>query len=133
MELYLASSFSLIWEIGLVHDTLTAAGHEVPDVWWNEDLKKIRLPEDEWYEDPRVQNISERHWRSIESCDAFVLVCPADEPKKFNGANVELGYAHALGKPLFAVFELERSAMYEPVTRVPSAGALVDALEEVSA
>lgn len=121
---YLASSFSLSDRVQRVYEALELAGHEVPDVWWNEDLKEIDLPDDEWYEHPDVEAIAERHWNSIEQADTYILVCPPNEPKKYNGANVELGYAHAHGLDCYALGALERSAMYVPVTRVESLGGL---------
>jgi nucleoside 2-deoxyribosyltransferase len=126
--IYIASSFSLTDRVQRVYEALESAGHEVPDVWWNEDLKQIDLPDDKWYQHPDVEAIAERHWNSIEEADAYVLVCPEEEPKKYNGANVELGYAHANGLDCYSVGALERSAMYVPVNRVGSIGELLGEL-----
>lgn len=122
---YLASSFSLTDRVQHIYEAITSEGHRVPDVWWNEDLKEIDLPDDEWYEHPDVQGIAQRHWGSIQRADTYVLVCPPETPKKYNGANVELGYAHALDLDCYAVGALERSAMYCPVTRVDSVDELL--------
>lgn len=132
-KIYLASSFSLADRVQRVYEALDEAGHSVPDVWWHEDLKEIDLPDDEWYEHPDVRAIADRHWNSIKATDTFVLVCPKDEPKKYNGANVELGYAHRDGCDCYAVGALERSAMYIPVTRVDTFDELLSALDRPTA
>jgi nucleoside 2-deoxyribosyltransferase len=118
--IYLASSFSLTDRVQRVYEALEAEEYKVPDVWWNEDLKQIDLPDDKWYQHPDVEAIAERHWNSIDNSDTFVLVCPEHESKKYNGANAEFGYAHARGLDCYSIGELERSAMYEPITRVDS-------------
>jgi hypothetical protein len=127
---YLASSFGLSERVQTVYEALTDAGHRVPDVWWNRDLKELDLPDEEWYEHPDVEAIAERHWESIENSGAYVLVCPADQSKKYNGANVEFGYAHAHGLDCYAVGALERSAMYVPMTRVDTVAELLAELGE---
>lgn len=130
---YLASSFSLKDRVQRVHDTLADEAIEVTDVWWDEsrehaNLKDIDVPDEEWYDlDPVVQRAG-RHFRNIRRADAFAIICPRDGTKKFNGANVELGYAIAENIPCFSVGRLERSAMYEPVTQLDSARELADAL-----
>jgi hypothetical protein len=125
---YIASSFDLTDRVEKVYQALTDAGYEVPDIWWHRDLKGIGLPDEEWYQHPYVVTIANRHWNSIENVDVFVLVAPEEQPKKYNGANIELGYALGNGLDCYAVGELERSAMYEPVTRLDSVEELVDEL-----
>lgn len=134
---YLASSFSLKERVERAYQALTDAGHAVPDVWWDEsreqaDLKVIDLPDEEWYEHPKVQQRAERHWTTIEEADAFVIVCPPfGETKKFNGAYAEFGYAHANGLDCYSLGTLERSAMYEPVTQTDSVEELLEELQQV--
>lgn len=125
-RVYVGSSFSLKDRVQRVYETLTEAGHNVPDVWWDEsreqaDLKVIDVPDEEWYEHPTVQQRANRHWRWIDECDVFVIVAPENRTKKFNGANIELGFAIASGSDCYSVGRLERSAMYEPVTQLDSA------------
>lgn len=140
-EVYIGSSFSLKDRVQHVYETLTEAGHVVPDVWWDEsreqaDLKVLDLPDEEWYEHPKVMKRALRHWETIEQCDVFVLVAPEEGTKKFNGANLELGYAFGTGSICYSVGRLERSAMYigpdeVPVRQVESAEELLEALESV--
>lgn len=134
-RIYLASSFSLKDRVQHVYNTLTDAGHRVPDIWWDEsreqaDLKVIDVPDDEWYRHPAVQKRAARHWTYIDATDVFVIVAPPEGTKKFNGANIELGYAIATGSACYSVGRLERSAMYEPVRQLDDAAALVDALAD---
>ena len=119
MKLYLASSFDLVKYVIDIHKVLVSHGHQVTVEWWHKDFKKaIDKPEDAWYQDSQVQQISERNFAGIRDADCLLLVAHPTEPKKFNGANIELGYALALEKPCFALGKLERSAMYMPVKRL---------------
>ena len=59
--------------------------------------------------------VKERNFKGIDKADVLILVCPSDKPKKFNGANIELGYAIGKGKIVMSVGLLERSAMYHGV------------------
>lgn len=136
-EVYIGSSFSLKDRVQHVCETLTDAGHVVPDIWWDEsreqaDLKVIDIPDEEWYQHSTVQRRAERHWKWVDDCDIFVIVCPFEGTKKFNGAAVELGYAIATESRCFSVGKLERSAMYEPVTQLNTAEELVEELRSTT-
>ncbi len=120
MKVYLASSFELIRKVEAIAKTLRDKGHTVTVEWWHKDYKKLPLSDSNWYEDARVKAISERNFRGIREADIFVLVAPTLRGKKFNGANIELGYALALEKPCYSVGRLQRSAMYVPVTKCDS-------------
>ena len=124
MKVYLASSFDLIRKVRAIAETLKKRGHSVTVEWWHRDYKKLPLDDVDWYEDDRVNAISKRNFQGIREADIFVLVAPTATSKKFNGANIELGYALALEKPCFSVGHLQRSAMYVPVTKC-------DSIEEV--
>ena len=128
MKIYLASGFKLRKWVEHVHDALVKAGHEVPDVWWEQNFRELYMDEKDWYKNPIVQGIASRHWANIRECDALVLVCDPSDPGKFNGANVELGFALGLGKPCFSIGALERSAMYCPVRKCGTVQDLLFAL-----
>lgn len=138
-RVYIASSFSLKDRVQRTYEALTDAGHEVPDVWWDESkeqaaLKVIDIPDEEWYQHPKVVQRAKRHWETIRGCDTFVLVCPSEGTKKFNGANLELGYSYGHGLDAYALGTLERSAMYidpreEYVEQVGSIDELLDSME----
>lgn len=119
MKVYLASSFDLVTYVSDIAKSLESHGHKITVKWWHKDFKKaIQKPDDEWYKDGQVQDISRRNFEGIETADCLILVAHPNEPKKFNGANIELGYALALKKPCFALGKLERSAMYVPIKRI---------------
>jgi len=124
MKVYLASSFDLIKRIEALAKVVREKGHTVTVEWWHKDYKKLPLADVDWYEDSRVTTISERNFRGIREADIFVLIAPTLTSKKFNGANIELGYALALEKPCYSVGRLQRSAMYVPVIKC-------DSIEEV--
>jgi nucleoside 2-deoxyribosyltransferase len=119
MKVYLASSFALKGRVQAITDELASKGVETTVSWWRRDAKErlAGLGDDDWYADGTVQEIFRTDLAGVDAADALVLVCPEDAPCRFNGANVELGYALAKGKPLFAIGKLERSALYASVTR----------------
>ena len=81
-----------------------------------------------WYNHPDVVAISKKNFDAIDEADAVLLVCPDDLPIRFNGANIEVGYAIAKGKPVYSIGKLQRSAMYVPVKRLNT---IDDFLKEV--
>ncbi len=120
MKVYLASSFDLVKKVEALASVLRKNGNIVTVEWWHKDFKKLPLTDVDWYKDARVTAISERNFRGIREADIFVLIAPTLTSKKFNGANIELGYALALGKPCYSVGHLQRSAMYVPVIKCES-------------
>ncbi|MGB1696899.1 MAG: nucleoside 2-deoxyribosyltransferase [Thermoplasmatota archaeon] len=119
MKIYIASTFRLAPYLTNLAAKLETLGYEIPDVWWNKDEKRAEAaPNDAaWYARPMVPAIAERHWRTIKECDALVLVAFHDQETKFTGANVEYGYALALGKPVLTLGQIKRSAMYANAIR----------------
>lgn len=132
MKIYIASSFDEAKSCEMIRKLLTASGHEIPDVWWNVKTKDdfTDHSDAEFYSAPIVQAIAARHWRTIRECDAVVIVSNLETARSFTGANVEIGFAHALGKPILAVGLLKRSAMYVPVIQCGvSARQLIEAVD----
>jgi nucleoside 2-deoxyribosyltransferase len=128
MKFYLASSFKNIIVVQLVANYLRELGHEITTEWWHTDFKQsIQKPDAEWYIDERVQAIAKRNFDGIKKADAIILIANL-EPCKFNGANIELGYALALGKICYSIGKLERSAMYVPVKQFETIEALASSL-----
>ena len=118
MKVYIASNFSLVNRVQEIADILKQKGHEITQEWWHKDYKKLHISNDDlWYREPKVVAISERNFKGIREADRFLLIAPMDTATKFNGANIELGYALALGKPCYSLGKLERSAMYVPAKR----------------
>lgn len=131
MKFYLASSFSLVSLVQELADILRQEGHEITTEWWHTDFKQVvQKPDADWYEDERVLAISKRNFDGIERADALILVA-GKTPKKFNGANIELGFALALGKMCYSVGALEKSAMYCPVRQFSTADELLSALDAI--
>lgn len=125
MKLYLASKFEMASYVDGVANELEKVGHEITVKWWDYDMKRLDygvendlsvLSNEEWFTHPRVKFVFERDIQGIKISDALILICPL-LPCKFNGANIELGYAMALGKPCFSIGSLDRSAMYFPLVQ----------------
>lgn len=117
MRLYVASSFTRADTVETIANGLIKDGHEIPDVWWNvnEDREAGCNSDAEWHGRPEIRALSKRHWTTIEEADAVVVVgnlSESDDRQRFTGANVEIGYALALGKPVVVVGRVKRSAMY---------------------
>ncbi len=130
-KLYLASSFKYASLVAKLSKMLEAEGYEITQKWWLKDYKQIAVPDGEWYNREDVKAIFQRNFESIKKADALVLVSVLDEEPKFNGANVELGYALALGKSCLSIGTLCRSAMYVPVNQCSEFSELLVRLKEV--
>ena len=129
-KVYLASKFPFADRVAEIAETLKEHGIEITKDWWNFDYKTLDLPDDEWYRHPDVVRISQENFKAIDRADALVIVANGDDVCKFNGANVELGYAIAKGKPCYSIGKLDRSAMYAPVLQLPSVEAFIDRIRE---
>lgn len=130
MRLYLASSFDYAHICEAVQKAVEAKGHTIPDVWWNVRTKDAFKDKSEsaFYDSHIVKAIAVRHWRTIDACDAVVLVSD-DSEKAFTGANVEVGYAIGKGIPVLTLGPLKRSAMYCPAIRCDDLADLLDSLD----
>lgn len=119
MNFYIASSFSLIDRVEAVVAALEARGHEVPVKWWTRLHLKQRfqaLEPDAFYAEPECEYAFLRDMKGIHEADAVILVAD-DEPRPYCGANVEVGIAIGIGRPVFSLGRLQNSAMYWPVKR----------------
>ncbi len=141
LKVYVASSFKLIKKVETVVSALERAGHEITVKWWAREyvidgeivhtqvLKKRNdvLSRDEFYSKPETLRSFAADVYGVKSADVFVFVA-ADEPRKFTGANVELGIAIGDKIPCYALGSLELSVLYYPVCHCGSIGALLRAL-----
>jgi nucleoside 2-deoxyribosyltransferase len=129
MKIYIASSFDFTAKCREIADRLLELGHQIPDIWWNVRTKDAfaDASDSAFYGDALVQSIAARHWRTIRECD-LVLLVSGGERRSFTGACVEIGYAHALGKPIVSVGMLKRSAMFVPVLKCSSVEELLDVI-----
>lgn len=120
MNVYLASCFELKEQVISVARNLKEMGHHITREWWHYDFKQIQVPDKKWYKEPNVKSVAEANFKAVANSDILILIADPKKPKKFNGANIELGYALALGKQCYSLGKLERSAMYVPVKRCQS-------------
>lgn len=118
MRVYIASSFDNKVVVEAVADVMMDAGHTVTVVWWTTDFKTAlgEMPDEEWYRHPKIASVRWRNFLGIDDADALIIVSP--KKRKYNGANVELGYAIAKKKIVVAYGELERCAMYQGVPQI---------------
>ena len=119
MNFYIASSFSLIDKILELVDYLEFYGHTVSVRWWERaGLKKKfdKLDPDAFYAEPECEYAFKRDLEGIGESDALILLT-TDVPKKHVGANIEVGMAFGMGKPVFSLGTLVNSAMYWGVQR----------------
>lgn len=131
LHVYVGSSFSLKDRVIDLVEAIEDAGHHVPCQWWERDVKDYDGPDHIWYKQLDTIETAERNFGWIRWSQAFVLVAPEHQTKKFNGANVELGYAHAHNTPVYAYGQLERSGMYTPVTRYDSVLSIIRELDQI--
>ena len=131
MKIYIASSFKLIDRVLEIAEALEADGHTITEKWYdrsyhfeNEGLVhttelKTRYDElspEEFYAIPSVKQSFLKDFLGVKKADALVFVAD-DQPRKFNGAAVELGIALGDFKPCFLLGELETSVLYSPLRR----------------
>jgi len=130
MKVYLASSFRYINEVKELQSYLYSKGHIVSCEWWKTDYKLELKTQTiaEWFASPIIKVIYRRSLDAIRESRLLIFVTP--EATKFNGANVEVGIALALDKPVIAFGQLEKSGMYEPVIRCATILDLELALKE---
>jgi len=114
----------------MIKDALLLSSFEIPVIWWKHDFKKMDLSDNEWYINPEVIKVKERNFNGIDESDAVVLVCPEDNSKKYNGANIEVGYALGKEKPVYSIGCLERSAMYCDVIKCIGIKHLISELQK---
>lgn len=126
MYIYLASSFNLIPRVREVSKALEDAGFTITCKWWERvyqtkdlgpkettELKKIyhNLSPEEFYKKPETTASFYADLNGISMSDALVFVAD-EQPRPFNGANVELGIAIGQVKDRFCYGRLENSPMY---------------------
>lgn len=131
MKCYIASSFDESSTCESVYSILSHRGVEVPDIWWNirtKDSFKDNT-EEEFYSNSIVQAIAARHWNTLKQVDFVIVVSNLEKERSFTGANVEIGFALALGKPVLSIGKLKRSAMYSPVIKCKSFDDLAKAVD----
>lgn len=135
MRFYIASSFDCKGPCEQVYESLLKHGHEVPDIWWNIDAKSKHAKDkndNNFYGDSSISSIAARHWNTIQTVDAVILVSDFHAPfslRQFTGANVEVGYAIGIGKPVFSVGHLKRSAMYSTLIKCKDIWELEEAIK----
>ncbi len=133
MKIYLASSFSLKDRVERIANRLKDEGHEITREWWHDNFKqKIDLDDEQWYSHDKIQWVCQKNFHAIEKADAYVLIAPKYKSKKFNGANIEFGYALAKGKECYSIGQIERSGMYQPLKKCFSIDALVQCLKDTN-
>lgn len=130
MKIYIASSFRFTDAVRTLADQLEKRGHMITCKWWLVDYKvALDISNDEvWFSQPIIRTIYLRSFKAIEDADLLILVAP--EASRFNGANIEVGIALALHKPVVCLGELVRSAMYEPLIRCHTTKELEQVLVE---
>ena len=135
MRFYLASSFSLRERVQAVCGRLESLGHIVPVQWWDHtaeahELKAAPGTDAEFYSRQSVQLTAARDLGGVATCDIFIFVADTDKARKYSGANVELGYALAHGKPCFVLGRLERSALYAHVVHAETLDEILERVPE---
>ena len=129
MKFYLASSFKLIEKVDAAAQVIEGWGHMITEKWWKRpyqveglgvvetaDLKEIyeALTDDEFYSKPETKSSFFKDYVGICNADVFVFIAD-DKPRKYNGANVELGIALTQDIECFSIGVLEKSVLYYPV------------------
>lgn len=117
MQIYIASSFDLLDRVKELEQKLEEEMvSSITYKWWvHEEDKRVSSGDPRLVYTETEREVESKAIGGINLADCFVIVAPQDSTKKFNGANIELGYALAHGIPCFCYGALERSAMYSRV------------------
>ncbi len=142
MKFYLASSFKLIDKVEAAAQIIEGWGHSITEKWWKRpyqveglgvvetaDLKEIydKLTPEEFYAKPETRMSFDKDYLGILNADVFLFVAD-DKPRKYNGANVELGIALAESKFCACIGVLEKSVLYCTVKRFKAVEEVLDYL-----
>lgn len=134
MKVYIASSFSLIEKVQAACDQLEEESHEITVKWWSREydipgegkvktttLKKRynNMEPDQFYLRPETERSYDADFNGVLGAEAFLFVAD-DEPRAYNGANVELGIALGSSKPCFSIGRLSNSVLYFEVVQCNS-------------
>lgn len=132
MKIYIASSFKLIDRVEWLAHELESLGHEITVKWWAREyeipgeiapVKTTELKEryefltpDDFYARPETKLSFDSDVKGVKEAQALIFMAD-DEPRAYNGANIELGIAIGENIPCFSLGELEKSVLYYPVLR----------------
>lgn len=144
MRFYLASSFSLIDKVEDACQRLERAGHEITVKWWSREYdipgegkvkttalkdRYDKLEPGLFYERPETRISYDADFQGVLDADVFILIAD-DEPRAYNGANIELGIALASHKPCYSIGTLDNSVLYLDVTQCDEVGGVLNSLRE---
>ena len=142
MKVYIASSFNLISKVIALEEALEKAGHVITTKWWKRaynipteglvhttELKKRydALSSQEFYSRSECKLSFEFDFKGVKDAEALIFVAD-DNPRAYNGANIELGIALGNNKPCLSIGALNNSVMYYPVLKCNTLQELLDHL-----
>jgi len=144
VKIYIASSFSLVDKVQVLSDMLEDAGHEITVKWWareyeieGEDIHTTELKVINDSLDRHIFNSLKEtrfsYWDDLNgvlNCDAFIFLAD-DEPRKYNGASVELGIALGHFKACFLLGELENSVLFSQLIYCENIPDLLSRLDNI--
>lgn len=128
MKVYVASSFKLLDKVKLIANLLERKGFEITVKWWDriyeiegEHIKTSDLKEsykgltpEEFYNKRETELSYYADFEGVLDAKIFIFVAD-DKPRKYNGANIELGIALGAYIKCFSIGCLENSVLYYQV------------------
>jgi hypothetical protein len=130
MKIYIASSSKFINECQILATNLEEEfDFTITRKWWNHYVKdepKFKdIADQAFYAHPQVQTINWLDFEAVREADAVVVI--TKDEYKLTGAMIELGYALALGKPVYILGDFKRSAMLASCIQVRDIQQLISA------
>jgi len=132
MKIYIASSSRFIDDCEILADQLKAdLKFTITRKWWDHYIKDepqfTNISDMEFYANPQVEMIRELDFKAVREADMVVII--TRDEYKLTGALIELGYALALGKPVFLLGQFKRSAMISGCVMVSNKDQLIEAFK----
>ena len=141
-RIYIASSFSMVDKVDTLSKILELEGHTITVKWWDrkyeikgEQIHTTELKKTNHELDPITFNNLEEtalsfwnDYNGIVSADIFIFYAD-DNPRKYNGASVELGIALGQMTPCYLLGKLENSVLFSTLNHCESIGVLLWKLE----
>jgi len=144
VKIYIASSFTMVDDVEALAKTLELHGHSITVKWWTREYEiegehihttELKVTNDNLDRDTfnNLNETTRSYWDDLNGvldCDVFIFFAETN-PRKYNGASVELGIALACFKPCFLLGELENSVLFSQLIHCDTVKELLNRINNI--